>query len=392
MAFGVRIPWFSHKNEVIRRLFRIIDVFMVPAVHRKATDQIEMLLRELTDREVRHLDKVTVMGICRLLLETNQPGAAARLLERYIQEGRSDRLWYFLEPIMELHNLGAWKDGAFQQFCAKFQPPLSALALQWLRTGYKSADNADQQNFQRFIVEPLCALSKDDRNLMDIRFSPQQRAALQAEIKKSIIDERPLSLLRLGDGEAYPYPAPPVKGLSASLFAEDDRNFELHRWGWGASDPVREELVTRFRRAVARCDILGFPSVYRIIRNMTPPRSRYGNRRNQRAFLRILSSLGSAIPIGQRIFTEERCHRVRGAIDAPFLLEVSAMARSVVLMSSWPELRSKFPSELSIHDIQVPSGKELFTRYPELIERVREVSGPGTVVLIGAGIIAKISR
>ena len=66
------------------------------------------------------------------------------------------------------------------------------------------------------------------------------------------------------------------------------------------------------------------------------------------------------------------------------------MARSLVLMSSWPELRSKFPPELSIHEIRVPSGKELFTRYPELIERVHEVSRPGTVVLIGAGIIAKI--
>jgi hypothetical protein len=264
------------------------------------------------------------------------------------------------------------------------------LALQWLRTGYKPADDADRQNFQRFIVEPLYALSKDERNLMDIRFSAEQRGTLQTQIKRSIAEARPLSLLRLGDGEAYPYPPPPAKGLSPDLFREDDRKSELHRWGWGGSEDARVELVMRFRRAVARCDVLGFPSVYRIIRNMTPPRSRYGNRRNQRAFLRILSSLGSEIPIGGKVFTEERCHRIRGAIDGPLLLEVSAMARSLVLMSSWPELRSKFPPELSIHEIRVPSGKELFTRYPELIERVHEVSRPGTVVLIGAGIIAKI--
>jgi hypothetical protein len=291
---------------------------------------------------------------------------------------------------MELYGMGALDDEALKEFCAEFQPPSSLLALQWLRTGYKPADEADRENFQRFIVDPLFAVSKDDRNLMDIRFSPAQRGELQTQIKRSIAERRPLSLLRLGDGEAYPYPPPSAKGLDPDLFKQDDRVSEHHRWGWGGTDEARGELVTRFRRAVARCDILGFPSVYRIIRNMTPPHSRYGNRRNQRAFLRILSSLGSAIPAGQKVFTEERCHRIRGAIDGSLLLELSAMADSVVLVSCWSELRSKFPPGLSIQDIRVPSGRELFRRYPELIESVREVSGPGTLVLIGAGIIAKI--
>ena len=105
MPFGIRVPWLSHKNEVIRRLFRVIDALMVPAVHRKATEQIEWLLQELSDRDVRHLDKVTVMGISRFFLETNKPREASTLLGRYIDTTRRDRLWDFLEPLAELYSI-----------------------------------------------------------------------------------------------------------------------------------------------------------------------------------------------------------------------------------------------------------------------------------------------
>jgi hypothetical protein len=53
-------------------------------------------------------------------------------------------------------------------------------------------------------------LSADPKNLMDIRFSSEQRAALQAKIRTSLTDGRPLSLVRPGDGEAYPYKPPEI--------------------------------------------------------------------------------------------------------------------------------------------------------------------------------------
>lgn len=53
-------------------------------------------------------------------------------------------------------------------------------------------------------------LSADPKNLMDSRFSSEQRAALQAKIRTSLTDGRPLSLVRPGDGEAYPYKPPEI--------------------------------------------------------------------------------------------------------------------------------------------------------------------------------------
>jgi hypothetical protein len=264
--------------------------------------------------------------------------------------------------------------------------------LNWLSKQYKPADEADQHNFLRFIIAPLRALSEDPGNLIDIRFSEEQRAALQEKIKSSLREERPLSLLRLGDGEAYPYPAPKVDGIESAVFHKDNINFERSRTHWGVSPPPgrsREELITSFREAVARCDILGLPSVYRIVRNMTHPYSRYGTRRNQRAFLRILGALGNDIPIGQNVFTEERCHRIRGAIDEPFLVELAAAARSVVLVSRWPEIQSKFSVKSSLIVVS-PKKASLYKTYPQITERICEIAGPGTLVLIGAGVPAKI--
>lgn len=366
---------------------------MVPAVHSGEAGKIEQIIDRLAHVDIGRLNKTTIMGIARLLIQSGRLKTVERLIATYVsQPRRVSLLLYFLEPLVELDKAGALTESALLEFCAQFRPPSGAVVLGCLNNEYKPADQADQYNFQRLVVAPLRALSERPANLMDIRFSAEQRAALQAKIRSALTEERPLSLLRLGDGEFYPYPAPDIEGIEPSVFQRDDRNFECSPTHWGFSPPPRnsrEQLIKGFRQAVARCDILGFPSVYRIIRNLTPPHSRYGTRRNQRAFLRILGALGNDIPVAERTFTEERCHRICGAIDEPFILDLAAKARSVVLVSCWPEIQPKFPDKSSF--IGVPaSGTELFKGYPEIVERIRELSRPGTLVLIGAGVPAKI--
>ena len=377
----------------VGKLARIIDALMVPAIHAGDLDRIQPLLNKLTDIEIGALSPTTVMGLTRLLVGAGDAEFAEHLIVRYLgRRRRAHRLIYFLEPLAELDAMGGLTEASLLEFCAQFRPPSSPLVLDWLCREYKPADEADQRNFQRFIVAPLRVLSEEPGNLMDIRFSAEQRAALQAKIRSALTEERPLSLLRLGDGEAYPYPAPELEGIEPARVQKDNEDFERSYLRSGtASDPdrARETLIRDFRQAVSRCDILGFPSVYRIIRNLTPPHSRYGMRRNQRAFLRILSALGNYIPVGQKIFTEERCHRIRGAIDEPFVLDLAAKARSVVLVSSWPEIQSKFSAKSSFIAVS-PKKAALYDDYPKIIKRICELSSPGTLVLIGAGVPAKI--
>ena len=278
----------------------------MPAVHSGEADRIEQIIGQLNHEDIGRLGKATIMGTSRLLIQSGRLKAVEPLIATYVSQPRRESLLlYFLEPLVELDKAGALKEAALLEFCAQFRPASSALALDWLNKEYKPADEADQRNFQRFILAPLRALSEEPGNLMDIRFSVEQRAALQAKIRSALTEERPLSLLRLGDGEAYPYPAPELEGIEPAILQMDDRNFECSPTHWGVSPPPRnsrEQLIQSFRQAVARCDILGCPSVYRIVRNLTPPRSRYGTRRNQRAFLRILSALGNYIPVAAKDF------------------------------------------------------------------------------------------
>jgi glycosyltransferase GT-like protein len=381
------------KKKDPTNFYAVIDRLMVPTIRSGEAARMEHVVEQLSDKTISRLNKITIMGLCRLFLQVGQLGVVERLISTYLSEPRRAALTlYFLEPLVELDRAGALKEGPLLEFCAQFRPASGLTVLNWLSKQYKPADEADQHNFLRFIIAPLRALSEDPGNLIDIRFSEEQRAALQEKIRSSLREERPLSLLRLGDGEAYPYPPPEVKEIEPAVFHKDDINFELSRTHWGVSPPPgnsREELITSFRQAVARCDILGLPAVYRIVRNMTSPYSRYGTRRNQRAFFRILGALGNYIPTGQKIFTEERCHRIRRAIDEPFLVELAAAARSVVLVSCWPEIQPKFSVKSTF--VPVPaSGMELFRVYTEVIERVCELARPGTLVLIGAGVPAKI--
>jgi hypothetical protein len=380
----------KQQRKSLKKAFRVFNDLLVKEVQAGSDEQLDKAMSALTTHEIRSVRRTTIMGITRLLIEKNRPDAAISLLGKYIQPKRSDQRLYFLEPLLELDQRGL-VEGDLHNFCGRFRSSPGDHALEYLAETYDAVDEADRRNFRHLIIEPLSALIRDQRNLMDIRFSAEQRHRLVTCIKASMAEAKPLSLLRLGDGEAYAYPPVPMEGFPPFTFEEDDISFELNWWNEKPTAEVRHDLVARIQQAVARCDILGFPSIYRIIRDLPPPHRRFGALRNQRAFARLLGALGEKIPLDRKVLTEERCHRIRGAIDAPLLFELAKIANSVVLVSSWPQLSSKFRS--GVETIPVPAENapvKVFDSYPEIIDRIRAASKPGTLVLVGAGIIGKI--
>ena len=328
------------------------------------------------------------MGACRLFLRHNEPDPAATLLAMYMRRENPYDALYFLEPLRQLSLL----------HCKAIEDIESKNAINWQRSvidflyeKYLPADETDLQNFTRFVIDPLRLLETDSRSLMEIRFCDAQKNILVSKIKDSVTQQQPLSIVRLGDGEAYPYRPPPVTALNSWLFLKDIENFELRTWG--QSPPpgdLSEDYKVRFREAISRADIVGLPSVYRIIRNLTAPYTRYGNRRYQRSFMRILSAVGSEIPLSGKLFTEERCQRISGAIDDKLLIDLAGKSRSVILISCHEEITRKFEA-YSPTLILIPSDISLFIRnYKEVIGRIKKSCRPGTLVVIGAGQIGKI--
>jgi hypothetical protein len=113
----------------------------------------------------------------------------------------------------------------------------------------------------------------------------------------------------------------------------------------------------------------------------------------------IVLSAVSSMSFDGKILTEERCNHC--AISEAILLELSALAISTVIVSCWSGDKINFqapstnyinvpPHHTVRHLVSDQNTPPLFESYLDIVERVRAASGPGVLVLIGAGIIGKI--
>jgi glycosyltransferase GT-like protein len=374
---------------------RIQNQLLALAVRQGASDRTERILADLDATELVRLRKNTIFGAVRVLTEHGKKRAAADVLARYLQTHPSLQP-YFLEPLLQLNCAGVLVP-SLRSFCETFRLHPSASMLRYLRDNYSAIDEVDRRNFNNFILKPLAELPEGARNFMDIRFVPEKRNTLLAILKARLTDKEPLSLLRLGDGEAYAYDKAAMDGTDADQCQGDNEIFALHWWGELPSPECCEDIRSRVRKAVADCDILGIPSVFRIVRDLPGQNQRYGSSRPQRGLAAILNAFGNEIPLDNKILTEERCHQI--LFGEANLAELANIASSVVIVSCWGPDRLSLPFQVQAY-IRVPPAQKLKRLkeaaatslsqvYPEILTEVRQHAAPGTLMLVGAGIIGK---
>jgi hypothetical protein len=201
------------KKQDPTKFYHVLDDLFEAAIRNSDAATIEPIIHKLSPRTICRLKKTTTMGLYRLFRREGRWKIIEHIITTYLASPKHTHLkLYFLEPLAELDCAKVLRDASLVKFAEAHRPPSSLQVLKTLSTEYEPADEADHRNFERLILEPLRVLSQQPNNLMDIRFSPEQRMALQTKIRSSLIDGRPLSLLRLGDGEAYPFPVPEVEG------------------------------------------------------------------------------------------------------------------------------------------------------------------------------------
>src|SRR5690242_11346722 len=92
----------------VRRLAKIIDALLIPAIQGGAVDTIEAVIGQMTEAEFCILNPSTVMGAARLFLNAGLLQATEELIFRYLGSPRRSRgMMYFLEPISELDRMHA---------------------------------------------------------------------------------------------------------------------------------------------------------------------------------------------------------------------------------------------------------------------------------------------
>ena len=371
---GAAESYFNHVQRSHRNL--LVNVLIFHAISQERGDLVERLV--LNDEVQVPTD--VLRSILRFFISRGQKEEAKNVFLR-----ADVSAFARLTLLEELHLLGFFPE-----------------APNWRRTVERfmhfRLGETEEEIVRRFLIDPLLSIPEGDRDLMDIRFSRSQREVLKAKVLASLKNRQACSLIRLGDGEAYAFSKPLGKYGIAELFDKDFSDFEIGWWGTPIPDAVRLEIQSRLRCAISRADILGIPSIYRVLKHQRSPAEAVTKKRINRAFMTILSQLGTGISLS-RAFTEERCHHL--IFSREFLRELIAAANRVVVVTCWgdaqlgdlglpvsvvriaPEIRAA----RNVSDRDLPP---LWSNYNSVCKSVEELSGPGVLVLVGAGLIGKI--
>ena len=347
-------------------------------------------LESLPPEDLTRLSAPTFFGIVRLMSAGEAGARVAWLRRAYLDALAIEQQLYFLEilpPRDQAKLLGASLSP--QAVTARFS------------AAYSAQDEQDRASFERCVIAPLMALPTGPANLMNIRFDQVERRTLQDRIAHALETGRGLGLVRLGDGEAYGYAPTGLDIAPDAAFVEDNETRERMWWGRVLPDPARIDIKHRFRAAVASADIIGVPSVYRMIRDRGPAGSPFGLTGGQRGLAVVLAKLGTEIPLTDRILTEERCHQIlftRESLEA-----LCNLAKRIVLVSCWRADQVALTAAVPVREIVIPAHTKvakatglasgapaLFETFDDQIEAMTPLCGPGTLVLVGAGFLGKI--
>lgn len=342
--------------------------------------------RVVSSHDLKLFAPPTFLGLIRAIIETGQMKDAVELLGRFLSGSRPLTQLYFHELATTL---------ADQRLT---DIPLDATwrkLLEIYADHYSPVDEDDARDVLRYLVEPLRRIPNDDRDLMDIRSSQDQRDKLTRLIVANLRNKKPLSLIRLGDGEAYCFDTSDLPSEIRKRCAEDNLVREVHWWGTHIPESVRACIRREAFSAVSNADIIGIPGVHRLIRDRGNLSRRLVDTRQKRGLAVVLpATLNQTTP--GRIYTEERVHQV--IFDAAYLSALSQHAHRTIVVSCWGhdklvgmDLRNpEFIVISGATKVRDTVDRPLFETYEETIARIIELSAPGVLCLVGGGLIGKI--
>jgi len=239
--------------------------------------------------------------------------------------------------------------------------------------------------------------------LMNCRYDADQLFQLQEMIFKAIDEAKPLSLIRLGDGEAYPF----FSDIHAADIPEEAailegrfQGKESYWWNCILDSKLRNEISVKAKTAIGNCDVLGIPSFFRIARDITADQKQLQEQINTHDFLTLMEGLNAmAGQLRSSTIVEERIHHP--LFTREYIIEASRRADNVVVLGCWKEKKYagkpfganvqyiKVNSEVRVAD-KFTLEKPLCFELAGVSQQVIKHCKPGTLFLCGAGLIGKI--
>lgn len=246
-------------------------------------------------------------------------------------------------------------------------------------------------------ILPFYDRRRDKMKWMECRINPKMKRAFIDEINNCLVQQKPFSLIRLGDGESYAWPE------KIELAKLEMR--ESIWWGVKLEPKHRKEIASQILHGISNATVLGIPSVFRFARDTSIGLESYSSHRSVSGLLAVLNGLETIDGLNCS-FTEDRIHQV--CFDFDEILNLAKNATKVVLVSSLKseytqKIMQPLESKTEILCITVPThtrtrGNDHFMTsevslpflYKDINSQIHDATVPGTLVLIACGSIGKI--
>lgn len=233
-------------------------------------------------------------------------------------------------------------------------------------------------------------------NYSHARFDPGAISYIRSYIVSRVVRGESLCYIRLGDGESY--------GLVDNEYVNIDGEArqELHWWGLRLDAQLRQSLQEKFKDAVARADILGVPTVLRLVRDFNLVKAdRYPV---NSLIARVFCVMRGVTPyLDKKIIVEDQSNLF--LFDYDFLVKLFRVAKKVVIVSGVRSdlIKAWAPGIGSYQCIEIPTHRllrkgKLGTSfevtlplvYSDYVSEIAAQAEPGVVFLISAGFVGKI--
>ncbi len=246
-------------------------------------------------------------------------------------------------------------------------------------------------------VKPVYDLQRANMAFMDVRSNEKERSNFKEKVLNALVLKKPFSMIRLSDGEGYAFAS------EHEFFSlEDQLNRERHWWGVELGQPLRTTIERSVREAVETADVLGIPSIHRLVRDVHDKSLSLKANVQGRGLMQVINHF-SAHRWNSEFGDEKMNIPLFRSIE--FVTSLAKAADCCVVVSSaGAEHVPTWLSELTeVVHIPIPTHfrtsrnekyhaaeKPLPFVYEEIKILIQQSVHPGTLVLVAGGIIGKI--
>ncbi|WP_316863012.1 hypothetical protein [uncultured Cohaesibacter sp.] len=245
----------------------------------------------------------------------------------------------------------------------------------------------------------------------DYRISEFEQGELKREILDKLQRHENFTMLRIGDGEVYAFDVDYV--ASGVQQADRDRRERLW-WSQTMSEDIRQRLRRDAEDAFTRVDMLGIPSIYRLMRDMplaihatvNPIENWPSTMRTHVILYKELDRLAKSgqLDWSQKVLLDDRCHQ--DLFISKHMKDFHQEGRSNVLVSCFTkdEINKSLGFEMFTNDVRLPPHSMVKDNVQKdemaaqatphlldsLLEQIDDLASLDPVFYVGGGFVGKI--